>query len=212
MRPGGLNVNLFHQLTEKPWAPMKGAVADARDGGAFSLPTAALGLRVFLAVATVLFSLSVVAYHDRMAAADWRPLPEPALLWLNTALLVLSSAALQWACIGARRGRMDGVKFGLLLGGVFAFAFLAGQLLAWRQLVDLGYFAAANPSVAFFYLLTGLHAAHLLGGLVAWGRTIDKVWRGVEAARFRLSVELCALYWHFLLLVWLVLFALLLFT
>ena len=51
-----------------------------------------------------------------------------------------------------------------------------------------------------------------LGGLVAWGRTVSKVWRGVEVAKVRLSVELCAFYWHFLLIVWLVLFSLLLFT
>lgn len=205
-------MNLFQHLAEKPWAPLPRGAVEARDGGAFSLPTAALGLRMFLAVVTVLFSLLVVAYDHRMAAPDWSPLPEPALLWLNTALLVLSSVALQWASVSARRGQMDGVKVGLLAGGVFALAFLAGQLLASQQLAAMGYFAATNPSVAFFYLLTGLHGAHLLGGLVAWGRTADKVWRGIEAARFRLSVELCALYWHFLLLVWLVLFALLLFT
>jgi cytochrome c oxidase subunit 3 len=108
---------------------------------------------------------------------------------------------------------MDGVKVGLLGGGSFAFAFLVGQLLAWQQLVDLGYFAASNPANGFFYLVTSLHGLHLLGGLVAWGRTAEKVWSGgVAPVKIRLSVELCAAYWHFLLVVWLVLFALLLFT
>ena len=60
--------------------------------------------------------------------------------------------------------------------------------------------------------MTGLHGLHLLGGLVAWVRTSDKVWRGVEVGRVRLSVELCAVYWHFLLVVWLVLFGLMVFT
>ena len=104
------------------------------------------------------------------------------------------------------------MKFGLLLGGGFAFAFLVGQLMAWRQLADLGYFAATNPANAFFYLVTALHAVHLLGGLVAWVRTSAKVRRGVTLDRVRLSVELCAVYWHFLLLIWLILFALLIFT
>ena len=71
---------------------------------------------------------------------------------------------------------------------------------------------STNPANGFFYLITGLHGLHLLGGLVAWGRTSDKVWRGFEPAQVRLSVELCAVYWHFLLVVWLVLFALLLLT
>ena len=160
----------------------------------------------------MVFSLTVVTYADRMLVADWRSLPEPAVLWLNTALLVLSSIALQWARVHADRGHQDGVRFGLLWGGGFAFAFLAGQLVAWRQLVDLGYFAAANPANAFFYLVTALHAAHLLGGLVAWARTAAKLRRGVALDRLRLSVELCAVYWHFLLVIWLALFGLLLLT
>ena len=188
------------------------AAVDLHGRGAFSMPTVKLGLIVFLAVVTVVFSLLVAAYTHRMTLADWRPLPEPWLLWPNTAILILSSVGLQWARVAANRGRIDGVRVGLLAGGGFAFAFLAGQLLAWQQLAALGYFAATNPANAFFYLLTALHGLHLLGGLVAWGRTTAKMWRGSEVAELRLSVELCAVYWHFLLLVWLVLFGLLLFT
>ncbi len=205
-------MSLFRQLTDKPWVTAQGKLDDRHDGSEFSLPTATLGLRVLLAVVTVLFWLWVVAYGDRLAVADWRPLPEPWLLWLNTVFLILSSVALQWARVSARRGQIDGVRDGLLVAGVCAFAFLAGQVLAWQQLVALGYFAKTNPANAFFYLITGLHGAHLLGGLVAWGWTSAKVWRGFDIARVRLSVELCTVYWHFLLVVWLVLFALLLFT
>jgi cytochrome c oxidase subunit 3 len=167
---------------------------------------------VFLVVATVVFSLTVVTYADRMLVADWRALPLPLVLWLNTVLLILSSLALQRARVSADRGQVDGVKSGLLLGGGFAFAFLVGQLAAWQQLVDLGYFAAANPANAFFYLMTALHGLHLLGGLVAWARTSARLRRGVALDSLRLSVELCATYWHFLLVIWLILFGLLLFT
>ncbi len=205
-------MRFIHQLTEKPWVTAQGTVVDLHDGRASSLPTVKLGLRVFLAVVTVLFSLLVAAYLDRMALADWRPLPEPWLLWPNTVMLILSSVALQWARVAANRGQIDGVRAGLLAGGIFAFAFLVGQFLAWQQLAALGYFAATNPANAFFYVITALHGLHLLGGLVAWGRTTAKVRRGFEVDQVRLSVELCAVYWHFLLLVWLVLFALLLFT
>jgi len=205
-------MSLFDQLTEKPWETAQDAAVDPRHRRAFSLPMATLGLRVLLAVITVLFSLLVIAYSDRMLVADWRPLPDPWVLWLNTALLISSSVAWEWAVISVRRGQMDRVKVGLFGGGSFAFAFLAGQLLVWQQLAALGYFAAANPANGFFYLITGLHGLHLLGGLVAWGRTSDKVWRGLEPVQVRLSVELCAVYWHFLLVVWLVLFGLLLLT
>jgi cytochrome c oxidase subunit 3 len=205
-------VNFFRQLAEKPWVTEPGGAADSHDGAEFALPTAKLGLRVFLTVATVLFSLCIIVYSDRMLFLDWRATPEPWVMWPNTIVLILSSGALQWAWISADRGQISGVRFGLLAGGGLALAFIAGQFLAWQQLAAMGYYADTNPADAFFYLLTALHGLHLLGGLVALGRTADKVWRGFDVARVRLSVELCAIYWHFLLLIWLVLFALLLFT
>ena len=73
-------------------------------------------------------------------------------------------------------------------------------------------FMASNPANAFFYLLTALHGLHLLGGLWVWGRTTTRVWEGTKVSEVRLSVELCTVYWHFLLLVWLALFGLLLST
>lgn len=206
-------MGLFQQITEKSWVAGHGEVVDRHDRRAFFLPSATLGLRVLLAAITVLFSLLVVAYADRMVFGDWQALPEPWLLWLNTVVLIVSSVAMQWATITGRRGDIRGVRLGLLVGGLAAFAFLLGQLLAWRQLVDLGYFAASNPANAFFYLLTALHGLHLLGGLVAWAWTSDKAWsRNAEASRLSLRVELCTFYWHYLLVVWLVLFALMLLT
>lgn len=204
-------MNLLRQLAEKPWVAAEGVGAD---GGsvAFALPTAKVGLRLLLTAVSVLFSLLAVAYADRLELAGWRPIAKPWMLWLNTGLLIASSVAMEWSRISAERRRMDGVTSGLLAGGGFAFAFLVGQLLVWQQLVALGYFAATNPANAFFYLITGLHGVHLLGGLVAWARTTAKVWRGVEVERLGLSVDLCAAYWHFLLVVWLVFFGLLLFT
>jgi cytochrome c oxidase subunit III len=70
----------------------------------------------------------------------------------------------------------------------------------------------SNPAVAFFYVLTAVHGLHLLGGLLVWGRTLSRVWQGVELIELRLSVALCSVYWHYLLIVWLVLFTLLLYT
>jgi cytochrome c oxidase subunit 3 len=202
-------VSVFRQLTEKPWEPAQGNVVELHDGSAFPVPSATLGLRVFLAVVTVLFSLLIMAYGARMEFEDWRPQPQLGLLWLNTAMLVLSSVAMQWARIAARRGEIDGVTISLMAGGAFTIAFLGGQIVAWRQLNMMVAFDITNPAIGFFYLITALHGLHLLGGLVAWGRTIAKVWRGVDVIRVRLSVELCTVYWHYLLLVWLILFGLL---
>jgi len=200
---------LAHQrLTAKPWLEV-GVIGDVRDTVPPPAFVAKVGLGVLLAVIGCLFALLSSAYLMRAGLADWKLLPVPRILWLNTVLLVLSSAALQWALIGARRGLMEDVRAGLFAGGLCALAFVAGQLLAWRELNAAGYFLASNPANAFFYLLTGVHALHILGGLVALGRTINKVLVGVAMSALRSSIELCAIYWHFLLLVWLVLLGLL---
>ena len=195
-------------MTAKPWLEV-GAIGEVPGTGASSLPAATIGLGVFLAVVSSLFALFISAYFMRMQVADWAQMPAPKVLWFNTGVLILSSVALQYAQVAARRGRMEGVGDGLIVGGLFAFTFLVGQLFAWQQLNAAGYFLATNPANAFFYLLTGLHGLHLLGGLVALVLTIDKVWRGFELPQVRLSVKLCAIYWHYLLLLWLVLFTLL---
>jgi len=202
-------VSIFQELTAKSWATDQGKVDDLYAGRAPSGLAKKLALRVFLAVVAVLFMLLVTAYGGRMAYEDWRPAPQVSLLWANTFVLILSSVALQWAQYSVRRGRMDAMRAGLLAGGAFTVVFLFGQVLAWRQLGAMVYFEVSNPAIAFFYLITGLHGLHLLGGLVAWGRTVVKVWGNFDAAKVRQSVELCTVYWHFLLLVWLVLFGLL---
>lgn len=202
-------MSIFQELTAKPWATDQGKVDDLYAGGASSRLAKKLALRVFLAVVAVLFTLLVTAYGGRMVYEDWRPAPQVNLLWANTLVLILSSVALQWAQYSVRRGRMDAMRVGLLAAGAFTMVFLFGQVLAWRQLATMVYFEVTNPAIAFFYLITGLHGMHLVGGLVAWGRTVAKVWNDFDVAKVRQSVELCTVYWHFLLLVWLVLFGLL---
>jgi cytochrome c oxidase subunit 3 len=197
------------RLMAKPWTE-EGAIGDVPGTGASSLPAAKIGLGVFLAVVGSLFALFISAYSMRMHMGGWSSLPVPKLLWINTGVLLLSSVALQGAVAAARRGEIDGVRTDLLIGGVAAVAFLVGQLLAWQQLAGAGHFLATSPSAAFFYVLTATHGLHIVGGLVALGRTIAKVLHGFGPGKVRLSVELCAMYWHFLLLVWLVLFGVLL--
>lgn len=199
---------LSHQrLMAKPWLE-EGAIVDARTE-APQVPAVKIGLGVFLAVAGALFALFISAYVMRMALLDWRPVPVPKLLWLNTGVLVLSSLALHAAMISARRDDDAGMLSALLAADIAAAMFVAGQLLAWRELIAAGYFVADNPANAFFYLITAVHGVHVLGGLVVLNRTAGRAWVGASAAQSRLSVELCTIYWDFLLAVWLVLLALL---
>ena len=195
----------------KPWLEQR-PIEIAHGDGALSLPPVKVGLGVFLAVATSLFALLISAYHMRMMAADWVTLALPRVLWLNTAVLILAGVAMQWTRSAAQWGQIDNVRLGLIAAGILTFSFLAGQLWAWQQMDAAGYFLTANPAYSFFYLLTALHGLHLLGGLWVWGKTTAKVLRGVKVGKLRLSVELCTVYWHYLLLVWLVLFAVLLHT
>lgn len=198
-------------INVQPWIADTGLIPDL-DADAILQPRAKSGLLAFLAVVTSMFCLFMSAYAMRMSLGDWTPLPEPDVLWINTGLLVLSSVSLQWARQSAKHGRDASLKRGLYLAGALSVTFIFGQLFAWQQLVEDGYFLSSNPANSFFYLFTALHGLHLLGGLVAWIRAAFRVWSGVEAAKVSISVELCAVYWHFLLIVWLVLFGLMLST
>ena len=198
---------LFRQtLNVQPW---QAQALDLPAQEAVARPPARAALWVFLAVATSLFVLFVSAYSMRLGLSDWSPLPRPRLLVLNTALLVGASLAMQWTVQAARREQGDDVRRGLLASGLLTFGFLAGQLTVWKQLNDAGFLVASSAAAAFFYMLTAVHGLHVLGGLVAWLRALLRAWRSSDAAAIRLGVELCATYWHYLLAVWVVLYALL---
>jgi cytochrome c oxidase subunit III len=199
---------LLHQLTAKPWLE-EGVISGNRAMGMLSYPPAKVGLWVLMTVMAALFVLLTSAYYMRMGYADWRPLQVPKLLWFNTASLVLASAAFYGAQRSLKRAHMAWVRGWLFTGGVLGIVFVVGQLRAWDELRAAGEIVALNPSNSFFYLITGLHGLHILGGLVALGITGDRAWNATTPGPVRLSVELCSTYWHFLLLVWLILFALL---
>lgn len=203
-------MGLFRILSEKGWERTpptpEGLTVEASQASA--VPPQKVALLFFLAVVSVLFGLFITAYFIRMELDDWRPMPESGLLWVNTGLLFLASVALQWTSHVLRRERGKLVVAGLVLGALLTFGFVYGQFAVWQQMRAAGYFMGSNPANAFFYVLTGIHALHILGGLWVWTRAGIRVLSGAALERIRLAVELCALYWHFLLLVWLVLFAL----
>ena len=200
---------LSHQrILSKPWLE-QGAPDIVGDTDAIGMPTAKIGLGVFLAVVGCLFALFASAYFMRMELPDWQAMPLPRILWFNTGILALSSVALQVAVVATRRDQIDTMRLALVAGGLTALAFLIGQLAAWRELSASGYLLDANPANSFFYLLTAMHGLHIAGGLVALARTTSKAWADVPRDRLSLSVELCAMYWHFLLFIWVAILVLL---
>ncbi len=201
------------RLAALPWLEV-GLSAEFPRTQASRLPPAKIGLGVFLAVACCLFALLSSAYLMRTGAlvsdlaAGVRLVPPP-LLWVNTAMLAASSVALQCAFVSARRGHRDLLLGNLAASCVASLAFVAGQFLAWSILARGGHPIGSGQANDFFYLLTGAHALHVLGGTAVLGVTFGKALGEAEPARIRLTVELCATYWHFLLLVWLALLGLL---
>jgi cytochrome c oxidase subunit 3 len=201
---------LKQSFNTTPW------IAEAVEESAYQAPFNArpklVALTTFLAVATSFFALILSAYSLRMDFGDWVPLTEPQLLWFNTAVLVLASVAFQWTRNVSGSGNETRLKLGMLTTGILTATFLVGQMLAWQQLNASGQYVTSNPSNAFFFLLTGAHAIHILGGMYVWARATVRAFGEHDKDVVRHSIELCTIYWHFLLLVWLVFFGLMLST
>ena len=202
---------LKQSLNTQPWvAESADGVEAARYQAPFNARPKTVALTTLLAVITSFFALIVSAYSLRMELGDWVPLTEPQLLWTNTVILALASVAFQWTRGAARSANEQRIKTGLVITGLLTTAFLIGQYIAWLQLSAAGHLVTSNPADAFFYLLTGIHALHILGGMYVWARATKRAFAGGDSVEE--SVRLCAVYWHFLLVVWLVLFGLMLST
>jgi cytochrome c oxidase subunit 3 len=208
---GVLGWLLKQTINTQPWVAE--AVGETAHHGPLGTNTKLIGLLTFLAVVTSFFALILSAYALRMELGDWVPLTEPQMLWTNTAMLVAASGVFQWTRNAAENGQQGRLQPGLLITGVLTLGFVLGQFVAWQQLQNSGQFITNNPANAFFYFLTGAHAVHILGGMYVWARaTLNVVLGKGDADSIRRSIELCTIYWHFLLVVWLVLFGLLLST
>lgn len=210
---------LIQRLKDKPWLK-QGVIPASQDTVTSSAPK--VGLWVFLAVVSSLFGLFASAYSMRMRGHDglasWQQLDEPNLLWINTLILVLASGAMQVARNRIDNDDLAGGRMYFLGSGVLTVVFLVGQVFAWQQARASSDLGPGSPAFSFFVLLTAIHGLHLIGGLFVLGRTSVRIFRGIDAShvvarsRVRLSVQLCTTYWHWLLLVWLGVFALLLST
>ena len=210
---------LIQRLKDKPWTK-QGVLPTSQETVTSSAPK--VGLWVFLAVVSSLFGLFASAYMMRVGGhgglATWQPLDEPSVLWINTLVLVLASGAMQVARNRIDNDDLTGGRSYFLSAGLLTLVFLGGQVFAWQQARAINALGPDSPAFAFFVLLTAIHGLHLLGGLWVLGRTTLRLFRGIDASnvvarsRVRMSVQLCTTYWHWLLLIWLGVFALLLST
>lgn len=183
--------------------------SSSEQGTALPWNTGKLGLLVFLATVAMLFAGFTSAILVRRAASDWQPIPLPKLLWLNTALLFSSSLTMERVRALARQERWKALRMWLVFTAVLGLLFLVGQVGAWRQLVAQGVYLPTNPHSSFFYILTGAHGMHLLGGIFALVYLLVRVPPGGLVLMRRTTLNLCATYWHFVDGLWIYLFVVL---
>ncbi len=167
------------------------------------------GMTVALGGMLMFFMALISAYIVRKGFPnnDWRSLNVPRILWLNTLILVASSATLERS--RRRLANGDEAGFGHWWGvtAILGLFFLAGQVIAWKQLAVAGLFLATNPSSSFFYVFTAAHALHLLGGICG---LVAVLWLQPQRLTRSTASEVVAMYWHFMDGLWVFLFLLLL--
>jgi cytochrome c oxidase subunit 3 len=187
---------------------------DDSGAGGFSPDRYRIGMWVALAAIMMMFTALTSAYIVRAAgASDWIPMAVPRLLWVSTALILISSITFEFARKALKRSDQGAYGKWLLITVLLGLGFLATQFLAWRQLVAQGVYLSSNPHSAFFYLLTALHGVHLLGGILALDYLLLHAWRkrapeqiGPKRAA---AANAVAVYWHFMDGLWIYLFLLL---
>ena len=174
-----------------------------------------LGMRVMLVSVTTLFIALSIAYFARSRSPRfWQPVHVPELLWLSTVLIIFSSLTLETARRHFIRRDISGYGNWLVATVLLGTAFLTSQALSLRGMIDQGVYLRGNPNSAMFFMITGLHAAHLLVGmvmlivpLVIAKRSPDSMLRRFPVMNARNSVA--SLYWHCLGGLWVALFVLL---
>ena len=183
-----------------PWSS-SGSTPPQFDAGA-------LGMTVFIVALTMLFAAGIVIYLlMRHMHQPWPPRGFPALpatLWLSTLDIVFSSIAMQGAVLAARRGDKIGLRRNLVATLLSGMGFLGLQSYAWYKIWTQVAVAADRSStyLEMFYAMTGLHAVHVLGGLVPLVIVTVVAYQGRYGRKKHAVVRYTAIYWHFLAAVW----------
>jgi len=185
---------------------------DTPDSGSFPISKGQIAVWIVLTAVIMMFAGLSSAYIVLRGVPAWQNIELPRLLWANTAVLLLSSIAIETARRAIRRNDIQSMKRWLMAGGVMGLAFLGGQLAAWRQLVSAGVYLPSTLQSSFFYILTGLHGLHLLAGIVALGYVLVKAFQNRLTAFNYEPLKLCGLYWHVMDALWIYLLLLLVLT
>ena len=146
-------------------------------------------------------------------ASEWKPFDLPIQVWISTILILVSSVSYHLAKRSIETDAIDSGRKWLLVTTVLGAAFISSQILAWLALSKRGLYVYGNPYAGFFYILTAVHVAHVLGGIVALGSIVLSAWNGAgtaaDAIKRRKLARAVGWYWHFMGLIWIVLFLLL---
>jgi cytochrome c oxidase subunit 3 len=175
-----------------------------------------IGVWVAIGSILMLFVALTSAYIVRSASSnDWQPIAMPKVLWLSTALILISSITMEISRRSLKRDNSPAYARWLTNTVMLGAAFVASQLFAWRQLVRQGVYMASNPYSSFFYLFTAAHGLHLLGGVMALTYLLFKTRKKRDTLDGELrrvgAAEAATIYWHFMDGLWVGLFALLMF-
>jgi cytochrome c oxidase subunit III len=173
-----------------------------------------IGAWVAVASIVMLFTALSSAYIVRSASGnDWHPIVMPKVLWLSTALILISSVTMERSRRSLKQQANEGYGRWLMLTVALGLGFLAAQVIAWRQLIRQGVYMASNPHSSFFYLFTAAHGLHLLGGILALTYLLFRTTHKRDTVEGELrrigAADAATIYWHFMDGLWVCLFALL---
>lgn len=168
------------------------------------------GMWLFMVTVFMVFAALSSAYIVRRAEGNWTFFELPTLFWVNTVVILFSSATLHWAYLSAKRDNLESVKIAMIITTILGIGFMVGQYFAWTALVTNSIHLVGNPSGSFVYIISGLHGAHVLGGVIYLLILLGATQRGLVHSKSLNRIEMCATYWHFLGGLWLYLFLFLL--
>ena len=164
-------------------------------------------LWLFIASVTMMFAALTSAYIVRQAEGNWMIFDLPNLFFVNTAVIIASSITMQWAYWSAKHDYPERVRLATSITSILGVAFLVGQFLAWGQMVENNiYFVNDRGSAvsgSFVYVLSGLHGAHIISGVVFLLIVLVSAFRFKVHSKNMTQIEMCTTYWHFLGALWL---------
>jgi cytochrome c oxidase subunit III len=176
------------------------------------IPTLKLLLWLAMVSMVMMFAGLTSGYIVRQAESNWQVFELPPIFYISTALIMLSSISMQWAFSAVKKNNLPQLRIGLMITLGLGLAFAFTQFMSWSKLVEIGIFFTGNPSGSFLYVLTGLHLAHLAGGIIYLMFITTRSIQGSYHSGNYLPVELCTIFWHFLDGLWIYLFIFLLIT